>query len=145
MRKRIFVNLLWFALVMGASTIHAQDGDGRQKIESNKIGYITNRINLTTDQAPQFWPVYNEYSGKKQELQRKIRQFGNKAVQPGTAEPDVLRSLNQSNDAKQKLADLDQEYMPRFLKVISVGQYAELQNAERTFNKMLIERLNKDK
>ena len=46
-----------------------------QKIESQKIGYITNRLNLTTEQAPQFWAIYNEYNGKKKDLNRRIRQL----------------------------------------------------------------------
>lgn len=136
--------LLVLGLLTIADPVHAQDGDGRQKIESAKIGYITNRLNLTTEQAPQFWAVYNEYSARKHDLSRKVRQLNSRSVQPGVAEQDVIRNLNQSNEAKQKIADLDQEYQPRFLKVISPGQLAELQNAERTFNKMLLDRLNKD-
>lgn len=136
--------LLLLGLLPAVSTVQAQDGEGRQKIESAKIGYITNRLNLTTDQAPQFWAVYNEYNARKQELNRKVRQLNTRSVQPGVAEQDVMNNLRESNSAKQKIADLDQEYMPRFLKVISPGQLAELQNAERTFNKMLLDRLNKD-
>ncbi|MCY7359952.1 MAG: hypothetical protein LH609_21370 [Rudanella sp.] len=144
MRQLLMSWLLMSTLLLAVGPVQAQDGEGRQKIESAKIGYITNRLNLTTDQAPQFWPVYNEYSSRKQELNRKIRQLNSQSLKQGVAEQDVIRNLNQSNDAKQKVADLDQEYQPRFLKVISAGQLAELQNAERTFNKMLLDRLNKD-
>ncbi len=136
--------LLMSTLLLAVGPVQAQDGEGRQKIESAKIGYITNRLNLTTEQAPQFWSVYNEYSARKQELNRKVRQLNSQSLKQGVAEQDVIRNLNQSNEAKQKIADLDQEYQPRFLKVISAGQLAELQNAERTFNKMLLDRLNKD-
>lgn len=144
MKQFVMSWLLLSTLLVAVGTVQAQDGDGRQKIESAKIGYITNRLNLTTEQAPQFWPIYNEYSGRKHDLSRKVRQLNSRSVQPGVAEQDVIRNLNQSNEAKQKIADLDQEYQPRFLKVITPGQLAELQNAERTFNKMLLDRLNKD-
>jgi Spy/CpxP family protein refolding chaperone len=144
MRQLLMSWLLMSTLLLAVGTVQAQDGAGRQKIESAKIGYITNRLNLTTDQAPQFWPIYNEYNSRKQDLNRKIRQLNTQSLKQGVAEQDVLRNLNQSNDAKQKIADLDQEYQPKFLKVISPGQLAELQNAERTFNKMLLDRLNND-
>lgn len=144
MRQILMSWLLVLGLLTIADPVQAQDGEGRQKIESAKIGYITNRLNLSTEQAPQFWAVYNEYSARKHDLSRKVRQLNSRSVQPGVAEQDVIRNLNQSNEAKQKIADLDQEYQPRFLKVISPGQLAELQNAERTFNKMLLDRLNKD-
>lgn len=136
MKRIILAGLLLVGLLPAASL--AQDGEGRQKIESAKIGYITNRLNLTTDQATHFWPIYNEYSGRKQDLNRRIRQLNNRH---GVAEQDALKNLGEINNMKQKIADLDQEYTPRFLKVISAGQLLELQNAERTFNKMLLDRL----
>ncbi|WP_019986939.1 hypothetical protein [Rudanella lutea] len=143
MKQVVMGWLMMMTLLPAVSTVQAQD-DGRQKIESAKIGHITNRINLTPEQAPQFWPIYNEYSARKRELNQKVRQLNTRSVQQGLSEQDVLNNLRESNNAKQKIADLDQEYMPRFLKVISPAQLAELQNAERSFNQMLLKRLNKD-
>lgn len=111
-----------------------------QKIESQKIGYITNRLNLTTEQAPQFWAIYNEYNGKKKDLNRRIRQLiGGQARQNDS---DVLNKLKEVNSSKHKLGELDDEYMPRFLKVISPTQLQELYKTERDFNRMLLEKLN---
>jgi Spy/CpxP family protein refolding chaperone len=139
MKQIIVAGLLLVGLFPAASL--AQDGEGRQKIESARVGYITNRLNLTPDQATQFWPIYNEYSGRKQELNRRIRQVNNQSLRQGVAEQDALKNIGEINNMKQKIADLDQEYTPRFLKVISAGQLLELQNAERTFNKILLDRL----
>ncbi|ARK09272.1 hypothetical protein [Fibrivirga algicola] len=113
-----------------------------QKIESQKIGYITNRLNLTTEQAPQFWAIYNEYNGKKKDLNRKIRQLTGENSRQNPNDADVLSKLKEVNGAKQKLGELDDEYMSRFLKVISPTQLQELYKAERNFNRMLLEKLN---
>ncbi|GAB3966490.1 hypothetical protein GCM10028806_07000 [Spirosoma terrae] len=118
------------------------DLNGRQKIEAAKIGMITNRLNLTTDQAPQFWAVYNEYNAKKQELNRRIRQLSNEPGRTNLNENQLVNGLREINATKQKLADLDEEYMSRFLKVISPAQLTELYKTEQTFNRMLINRLN---
>lgn len=116
--------------------------NGRQKIESAKIGMITNRLNLTPDQAPQFWAVYNEYNGKKQELNRRVRQLNNEPSRTNLTNNQLLDGLREVNATKQKLADLDDEYMSRFLKVISPAQLAELYKTEQVFNNMLLKRLN---
>ncbi|QIP15350.1 hypothetical protein G8759_23345 [Spirosoma aureum] len=131
------------ALVMTTHITMAQnDPNGRQKIEAAKIGMITNRLNLTTDQAPQFWAVYNEYNGKKQELNRRIRQLSNEPSRTSLNDNQLVNGLREINSTKQKLADLDEEYMSRFLKVISPAQLTELYKTEQTFNKMLLNRLN---
>ena len=130
-------------LTLAAHTAGAQnDLSGRQKIESAKIGMITNRLNLTPDQAPQFWAIYNEYNGKKQELNRRVRQLNNEPSRTSLNDDQLLNGLREVNATKQKLADLDEEYMSRFLKVISPGQLAELYKTEQVFNKMLLQKLN---
>ncbi len=131
------------ALVLTVHVASAQNNpNGREKIESAKIGMITNRLNLTTDQAPQFWAVYNEYNAKKQELNRRVRQLNNEPSRNNLTDNQLRDGLREVNATKQKLADLDKDYMDRFLKVISPAQLAELYKTEQMFNKMLLNRLN---
>jgi Spy/CpxP family protein refolding chaperone len=137
----LIVSLL---LLLLAGSIRAQDTDptpARQRIESAKIALITNRINLSPDQAQAFWPIYNEYNAKKVELNKRIRQLNNQSVRGNLADADVMANLREMNTDRQKLADLDEEYQNRFLKVISARQAAELYNTERDFNRILIQKL----
>ncbi len=134
--SKLFIGL--FFLMTGIASAQT---DGRQQIEAAKIGLITNRLNLTTAQAPQFWAIYNEYNGRKQDLKKQIRQLNNTPGRQNLAESDVLSDLKEINATKQKLADLDNEYLDRFLKVISPAQVAELYKTEQDFNKILLNRL----
>ncbi len=131
------------ALVLTAPVAWAQDG-GRQKIESAKIGMITNRLNLTPEQAAQFWPVYNEYNGKKQELNRRVRQLRDEPTRNSLNDDQLKNGLREANATKQKIADLDNEYMDRFLKVVTPKQLNELYQTERDFNKILLNQLNQN-
>lgn len=128
---RLLVLLFGLLLTLPAA---AQNQD-RQKIESAKIGLITNRLNLTTEQAPQFWPIYNEYSDRRRDISRQLRQ----TRKPGNNPP--INELNESVELKQKLVDLEKEYNAKFLRVISPQQLQELHNTERMFNKMLMDQL----
>ena len=136
MNKVLIIILLATCLIGGTQ---AQDGGGREKIEAAKIAMITNRLNLTTDQAQVFWPVYNEYNNRKHELTRKMRQLNDESLRPNN--DNVVDDLKEYNGIKQKLADLDDEYLNKFLKVISPTQLAELYKTEQMFNKMLLNRL----
>lgn len=140
--RYVFISWLVSLMFMAQVASAQNDGNGRQKIEAAKIGMITNRLNLTTDQAPQFWAVYNEYNAKKQELNRRVRQLNNAPNRSGANEVQLVNGLREVNATKQKLADLDEEYMGRFLKVITPAQLTELYKTEQEFNKMLLNRLN---
>ncbi|QJW89687.1 hypothetical protein HNV11_09985 [Spirosoma taeanense] len=140
--RHAWIGWLLGLVLMTHAAVAQNDLSGRQKIESAKIGMITNRLNLTTDQAPQFWAVYNEYNAKKQELNRRIRQLNNEPSRGGLNNNQLMDGLREVNATKQKLADLDDEYMNRFLKVITPAQLAELYKTEQVFNNMLLKRLN---
>jgi hypothetical protein len=42
--------------------------DKREHIESLKISFITQKLNLTREEAQRFWPIYNEYYDALQSL-----------------------------------------------------------------------------
>ena len=140
--RHLLIGWLMSLLLITHVATAQNDLNGRQKIESAKIAMITNRLNITPDQAPQFWAVYNEYNAKKQELNRRIRQLNNEPSRTSMNDNQLVNGLREVNSTKQKLADLDEEYMPRFLKVISPAQLAELYKTEQVFNQMLLKRLN---
>ncbi|MDO9340557.1 MAG: hypothetical protein Q7T72_08530 [Bacteroidales bacterium] len=49
------------------------------KLNAYKIGFFTKRLNLTSQEAEKFWPVYNEYQKQKNLIQQEkvtlIRNF----------------------------------------------------------------------
>mgnify|MGYP000149153671 CR=1 FL=1 len=63
--KQIFVLIF----ILSLSSVYAQQGGGgryqhredRKKIETQKIAYITDRLDLSVEEAEKFWPVYNKH------------------------------------------------------------------------------------
>lgn len=62
MKKYLLLIILSLGMVFNG---WAQDGDqkdGANKLEALKIAYLTKRLNLSTEEAQRFWPVYNKYA-----------------------------------------------------------------------------------
>ncbi len=137
--KKVLI-LLLFTIVVG--TVSAQEG-GKQKLENAKIGLITNRLNLTVEQSQEFWPVYNEFDGKKKEIRKQMRKLIAETNTLTTPDEKILSNIRETLNLQQKEVDLEREYMNKFLKVINVRQLAELYKAEQMFTQMLLHRLNK--
>lgn len=135
--KKIFVTLL--ISLMGTG-VFAQ-GQAKEKIESARIGFITERLELTPDQAERFWPLYNEYRTRNQDAAKKFRQY-RAGVDPNTAsDEESKRMIEMELELKQTRLDLEKEYSKRMLDVISTQQVASLQEAERDFRGILLRRL----
>ncbi|GAB2643191.1 hypothetical protein GCM10027035_41610 [Emticicia sediminis] len=142
MKKIIFI-LLLIPIISIAQNRQGGGGGGRlQKIHSAKIGMITERLNLTPEQAPQFWAVYNEYENKKIELKKNIRRTMEDAVSLAATDDKILSAQKQVIALRRKELDLEEEYMNKILRTITPRQFSELKRTEANFNKMLLEKLN---
>src|SRR6187397_2237939 len=56
--RLIFTILLMACFIAPARSQQANDGE---RLEALKIAYLTKKLNLKTEEAQKFWPVYNEY------------------------------------------------------------------------------------
>ena len=46
---------------------------GGKVLESLKIGYLTQRMNLTPEEGQRFWPIYNQYTAEMKQVQFAFR------------------------------------------------------------------------
>ena len=75
--------LLFAFLFFAGFTVRAQNGN---RLEALKIAYITNKLNLSPEEAQKFWPIYNQYA-----LEIKVTRL--KAVNNNTSEIELDESL----------------------------------------------------
>lgn len=139
--KRLILFVAAWGVVL--TTAYGQNKPGLQRIKNAKIALITNRLNLSTEQSQQFWPVYNEFEAKKQDVRVSFRRLNSETSNLTASDEQILSDLKELMSLRQKEVDLDKEYMSRFLKVLNVRQLAELYKTEQQFTRMLLEKLNR--
>jgi hypothetical protein len=123
--------------------VFAQDGENLKKVEAARIALITERLELTPEQAEKFWPLYREYVDKRQELRREYMDARKSVDQREITEEESKKLLNKGLELKEKQLALDKLYAERFNSVITTRQVLALRKAEEDFRQMLMERLEK--
>jgi Skp family chaperone for outer membrane proteins len=103
----------------------------REKLESLKVAFISERLNLDTKTAEKFWPVYHQY---EDEMRGAIRQLRQSDTDPGA--DDLL-------EKEQRVLDIKKKYAPQFLKIISNDQLTSLYKAEREFRTMVLKKMKR--
>jgi len=119
--------LLLFLMTGLFPAIKAQDpGDDTraEKIQSLKIAFITQKLQLTTDEAQKFWPVYNQYDNEIRNLQTDSKLKNVPVI-----------------ETEERLLNIRKKYVSSFDKVIGPQKLNKLFNAERDFRDILIRRL----
>ena len=136
---------LLLVLAPAAQAQRGQLGGARRaerlgQLENAKIAFITNRVSLTQDQAQKFWPLYNEFSDRRRELNRSGR-MARREITEGMTDQQLRDNFAQSFNTRQQELNLEKEYFDKFQKVISLRQVAQLFQAERDFTKEVIKRV----
>ena len=69
MKKSFYI----FIILFFAFLSNAQTNAKRDKIDELRVSFITAKVNLTNQEALQFWPLYNELNDKLDVLKKAYR------------------------------------------------------------------------
>ena len=130
---------LMLSLTMGMA--YSQNEKALEKIEAAKIALITQRLELSPEQAEKFWPLYNEYSKQRRAYTSEYTQARKEFNAETATEEEYKKLLDLGEQVKQSQLNLEQQYSDRLLKVISNRQMLNLRKAEGDFRRMLLERM----
>lgn len=136
--KKIILPILLFFLSLN---ILAQQN--REKIKALKISFITEKLDLTEQEAQKFWPVYNNYDKVTSKIRhddirnirREIRR--NMSTLTDKRARDLITILNEAESAlhKQRM-----ELSTKLLKIIPPKKIILLKIAEEDFKRKMLER-----
>jgi len=125
--KKLFS--VWFFLcwltLPGISQGRFQQRPAPGKLEAMKTAFITSRLNLTTEEAQKFWPIYNQYSAE-------IRQ----AYINDRAHPNAIA-------LEETLLNIKKKYSLEFTKAIPPPKINDFFLAEREWIQFLQKELQR--
>ncbi len=133
--KKVLLGLIMF-LTMSPELIAQDRREHYQRIEAIKVAFITKKLDLTTEEAQKFWPVYNNYQKELMELMRKRREDRQKT------DLDPNDKINLDLSYESKMLELKKKYKKIYLKAIPAEKVLLLYHAEREFREHLIKQLN---
>ena len=130
-----------FSTVLG----FGQSEEALRKIEAARIALITERLNLTPEQAEKFWPVYREYTKLRLQLRDELQSLKKSADGETMTDAESKEVLQKGHELKERQLALDKTYTEKLSRVISNNQILLLREAEEDFRKMIIRRLENRK
>jgi hypothetical protein len=128
---RHLIVAVFILLIAAGLSAQTPPPNTREKVEAMRIAFITNRLELTPDQAKLFWPVYNGYRQDLAQLRRSF--FPND--EGGNARLDADRQL----EFEQRKLDLKKQYKPQFEQILGKAKLNKLVTAEEDFKRLLMQ------
>jgi len=143
---KIYKLLPFITLFLALSSI-AQDGSfikgKKDKIKAIKIAYITNELSLTSDEATKFWPLFNAFEDKQNEIRKqKLKGFLDRTDDNSIdklSDKEATTLLLQIESTEDELYQLKKKFIANLKGVISPLKILKLKKAEEGFNRKLLQ------
>jgi hypothetical protein len=139
--KRGMLVLLFLAMVP-VLRLSAQNPN-RERLNDYKIAFFTKRLNLTSQEAERFWPVYNEFQNKKISIQQE-RGSLNRTVNQNSAnmsEKELTEAGDKIISLQMNEANLALEFHKKFKEILPPLKVVRLYQAENQYRLTLLNEL----
>lgn len=148
MKKYLVITLLLassgLCWAQGPGSMSKED---REKIKTARIAFLTNRLQLTSEVAKDFWPIFNDHEAAREQLSKKYNQqkralVGSEGFR-NMSDENASKMLDIYMDQKEAELKLEREYMKKFEAVLTAKQVWAVIRFESEFRRDFIDKLRK--
>ena len=144
---------LFVAIFISTNNYSQNRKKNKNRVKAHKIAFITDQLNLTTDEAEVFWPIYNshekllsEYREKEINAMESIFKNPNKPFSSpknldNIDESEAKKIYNIVTDIRIKTHQENKRYFTNVATILSYKKILKLQIVEREFKKELFRKL----
>lgn len=129
--------LILVALFNGTATAQIEERIN-QNLQRHRAEVFTRVLNLTVEEAQQFWPIYNDFLANRQNIQKKLRLSQNT---DNLSDADLEQHIKDYFEGQQKDLDLEKDLYQRLRKVLPARKIARLPKAERKFREEIVQKV----
>lgn len=139
-------NIITLFLLLASCGVFAQGGrllkQKREQLKSVKVAFITEALELTSDEAQKFWPIYNAFEDKQFELRKEkldaYRERMDDSSLDKLSDKEASTLLNQMENTEDELHQLRKKFVSDLRGVISPLKIIRLKKAEEDFKNKLL-------
>ena len=140
-------NILPLLIVFISINVMAQDGPfvrkKKEQIKSLKVAFITNELALTPDEAAKFWPLFNAYEDKQQEIKKqRLKGYLDRMDDDSfdkLSDKEAATMLAQMESSEEELYQARKKFVASLKGIISPLKILKLKKAEENFNRKLLQ------
>jgi Spy/CpxP family protein refolding chaperone len=141
------IKILIAIIMLFSLNTFAQGGrllkEKKEQIKAMKVAYITNELSLTPDEAAKFWPLYNVFEDKQQEIRKqKLKGYLDRIDDDSfdnVSEKEASALLTQMESTEDELHQAKKKFVASLKGVIPATKILKLKKAEEGFNRKLLQ------
>jgi hypothetical protein len=149
-RKLKTMKNIWIAMLLLfiPALLNAQDrGNRNEEIESYKIAYLTQKLDLSSGEAKIFWPIYNDWqkelSALRSERNKNVISFRKTEEIEALSDNEIHALITNEINYKQRNLNIEKKYYNRLKSSLPLKVVGKYYRAQETFKKELLNRFGR--
>ncbi len=147
MKTNLFIFLFSLISVVGFSQETEKRAEKRaekkkertEKMESLRIAFLTEALDLSVEESQSFWPVYNDHAKKRKKiLEGRTKMDKNVEITDNT---QAAQMIDEELRIERALLDLKTDYVRDLKTVLPDTKIAKLMMASKRFKKELLDKM----
>ncbi len=115
----------------------------KEHIKALKVAFITTELNLTPEEAAKFWPLFNSFEDKQQEIKKQklkayLERTDNNSID-NLSEKEAAALLTQMENTEDDLYQLKKKFISNLKGALPSTKILKLKKAEEQFSKKLLQ------
>jgi hypothetical protein len=140
--KPILLIILLFSTCSAVAVAQRGPEVRDKKVQAYRVAVFTEVLNLTPSEAEGFWPVFNEYLDKREEIQSQLKPT---TQLDGMNDTEVDDYVKKYFELRQRELDLEKDLGQKLRKVLPLRKIAKIPVAEREFREALVKKLQENR
>ncbi len=147
MKKLVVIS----ALILFSIGVFAQRGFGKwegwEEFRAKKVTFMTEKLELTPEEAQVFWPHYNAFDKKRMDLHQKKRELEREVWEnlDTYTEKEFEKAYQSLGDMEDEEHQIRKEYRKKFHDVLPVKKALSIEYIEHEFRSFMFREYRKKK
>jgi len=146
--KKILPVLIWASFFISFSdVVQGQNSGKKDVLENEKVAFFTKELSLTTAEAERFWPVYNDFSNRKDKINRDRKVLYQYIAENKEymTDPEVQESLTKFISYQTQETALIESFNKKFLEILPPKKVMMIYVSENQFKIFILKQIRDNK
>lgn len=143
MNTKIFLTTITmlFSTLMVVAQPERMSNENRERIEAQRVAFITQKLELTPDEAQRFWPIYNSYKDELTDIRKEFERPDMESI----TEKEAIALIDKQIQQEQYKLDMKAKMLAELRTAVPAKKVLMLQPVENMFNKELLRKLQENR
>ena len=149
--KLKFIAIMLFAFVYSLTGVQAQQGNKKgqigDRIQAQMVAYLTSELSLTPQEAEKFWPVYNDYTNRKNKLDEESKTIMKYITRnsDNLSDKEINESMEKFLQLQEQIHKLFLDYHQQYLQILPPKKVMKIYITENQFKAVLLNQIRENR